>query len=130
MLSKVDAPEDLDKAIREVAEEYSLTADECADAESKLSKALANPVAGKWFGSGVVSLKEREVISEYGVVLRPDRVVQSGDGTIVIDYKFGEVVEDRYKKQVGGYMGILRSAGFANVTGYIWYVTIDKIVPV
>jgi ATP-dependent helicase/nuclease subunit A len=52
------------------------------------------------------------------------------DQVIVVDYKFGEQLQPRYRNQVRRYMGKLREMGYSNLKGYIWYAlsgTIDEV---
>ena len=56
---------------------------------------------------------------------KPDREI------IVIDYKFGEGTpesDERYGRQVSGYMKIFRALGYEKVSGAVWYVVSDKLV--
>ena len=48
---------------------------------------------------------------------------------IVIDFKTGKEKPDHID-QVRGYMQMLRAMGFANVSGYLWYIHHDNIVNV
>jgi len=65
---------------------------------------------------------------------RPDRVVETGSGTVVIDYKFTASDEGapdpRYARQVRGYMSLLKTLGHPDVTGYLWYVNQDRVFQV
>ena len=47
----------------------------------------------------------------------------------VIDFKFGEE-DEKYSGQVRRYMRLFREMGYGEVSGYIWYVPIDKIIRV
>ena len=53
--------------------------------------------------------------------LRPDRVMQDGKETIVVDFKFGKEKVEHYN-QVKKYMELLAKMGCQNVKGYLWYV--------
>ena len=50
--------------------------------------------------------------------------------TVVVDYKFGLKRQSRYGRQVARYMELLLQMGYADVSGYIWYVGIGDIEPV
>lgn len=59
-------------------------------------------------------------------------MTSEGDA-VVVDYKFGESHDSdrRYRRQVEGYMSLLRRTGmFRSVTGYLWYVRLGEVVPV
>ena len=60
---------------------------------------------------------------------RPDRVMRRGDEWVVVDFKFGEP-HDKYHDQVTGYMNLLKAMpgqSQIQVSGYLWYVDIEKI---
>ena len=64
-------------------------------------------------------------------VLRPDRVMVSGDRAVVLDYKFGQREEARHRRQVGRYMALLREMGYREVKGYLWYLqngSVDEVL--
>ena len=84
----------------------------------------------EWFGAGVKARNELTVFAADGSRQRPDRVVETPDGgIIIIDYKFGSE-RDSYLWQVRRYMGLFRGMGYASVSGYVWYVPEDKVVKV
>ena len=60
---------------------------------------------------------------------RPDRVVYDGKKMIVIDFKTGGQLE-KHKRQVRGYVHLLRDMGYNDVEGYLWYIRNDDIVKV
>ena len=61
---------------------------------------------------------------------RPDRVMTDGNQWIVVDFKFGQRNDSDYARQVGRYMSLIRQMGGRNVSGFIWYVMRNEIVPV
>ena len=81
----------------------------------------------EWF-SGSRARNELTVFAADGSRLRPDRVMETPEGAIVIvDYKFGEERQS-YLYQVRRYMGLYRDMGYSDVRGYVWYVPSDKVV--
>ena len=73
---------------------------------------------------------ETPLIDVGGEVLRPDRVVESLQSTVVVDYKFGSVERPEYLEQVSRYMKIYSDMGRALVKGYVWYLMSGKVVEV
>ena len=55
--------------------------------------------------------------------------MSDGKRTIVVDYKFGKIWSEN-DQQVKRYMKQLQKMGHDNVEGYLWYVSLNKIVPV
>ena len=40
---------------------------------------------------------------------------------VVVDYKFGRRREKEHRRQVTGYVELLKAMGFGSVKGYLWY---------
>ncbi len=127
ILSKVQTSEDLREAVDDAIIDGSLSPAEGEDAFALLSARIASHP--EWFaGRG---LNETTVIDAFGNQKRPDRVVVKDREIIVIDYKFGEGTpesDERYGRQVSGYMKIFRALGYEKVSGAVWYVVSDKLV--
>jgi ATP-dependent helicase/nuclease subunit A len=49
---------------------------------------------------------------------------------MVVDFKFGTQIKSSYQKQVSEYVNLIKGMGSSNVSGYLWYVTLNKIVEV
>ena len=84
----------------------------------------------EWFSPELQTLNEVAIIDSFGNTNRPDRVLVDEEGHVtVIDFKFGEE-DEKYSGQVRRYMRLFREMGYGEVSGYIWYVPIDKIIQV
>ena len=84
----------------------------------------------EWFSPKLKTLNEVAIIDSFGNTNRPDRVLVDEEGRVtVIDFKFGEE-DEKYSGQVRRYMRLFREKGYGEVSGYIWYVPIDKIIQV
>ena len=59
---------------------------------------------------------------------RPDRVMTDGKELIVVDFKFGKPREE-YREQVQRYMKLITNMGYQHVSGYIWYVIRNEVIP-
>ncbi|MBL0315322.1 MAG: UvrD-helicase domain-containing protein [Flavobacteriales bacterium] len=98
--------------------ETQLTAD--------LNKIIQHPMAEPWFnGSGKI-LREQEIVTMNGTVIRPDRVVVFDDHVDVIDYKSGSKSE-RHIDQVKSYMNEIASIEGLKVNGFILYTRTGEI---
>lgn len=84
----------------------------------------------EWFSPELKTLNEVAIIDSFGNTNRPDRVLVDEKGRVtVIDFKFGEE-DEKYSGQLRRYMRLFREMGYGEVSGYIWYVPIDKIIQV
>ena len=101
--------------------------------QNKIANALRNEKVKDWFSSRWKLFNECTILDydkESGDVHehRPDRVMTDGKEIIVVDFKFGKPREE-YHEQVQRYMTLLMRMGYEKVSGYIWYVIRNEIVP-
>lgn len=95
----------------------------CGRLDALLDKQL---VAG-WYDGTARILNEVDILYGKGLAKRPDRVMIYDDQVVVVDYKFGQKESKTYISQMKEYVGLIRQMDYKQVTGYIWYVELDKI---
>lgn len=130
ILSGIRYPEELETAVAPYVLRGDLSHEEAVAMSRYLNDLISLPEVRRWFSKEVEVLNETEIWQPDGTILRPDRVVITSDGAQVIDYKFGNAERPAYIKQIRRYADVLRKMGYASVKGYIWYVALQKIVPV
>lgn len=81
----------------------------------------------EWFSTSYKTINEVSILYN-NMEYRPDKIVVKEDELHVIDYKFGEENETSHKKQLSNYVSVLSKMSKRPVKGYLWYVSIDKIV--
>ena len=98
---------------------------------SKVESFFDNKTISEWFSSKWDDVKcEAEILSS-GEVRRPDRVMISGRRAVVVDYKFGDMTNNRYNAQVASYMELLKKMDlYDKIEGYIWYINLGEVVRV
>lgn len=129
ILARVKTPRDLRRSVEDAVFSGDIPEAQSKAYESFLSEALASHK--EWFpAEGAVVRNETPLIDVGGEVLRPDRVVESLQSTVVVDYKFGSVERPEYLEQVSRYMKIYSDMGRALVKGYVWYIMSGKVVEV
>lgn len=120
LLATVWTPDDFEKALSSTSQ---LTSEEKAVWLGRFQSALRDSEVATWFDTdGQTILLEQSIAKEEMKESRPDRVVinHALRQAVVIDYKFG-VPQEQYHEQVSQYMHLLKSAGFEQVEGYLWY---------
>ena len=127
ILSRVDRLSDLPGATDEAVRSGLLSQEEGDAALAELQARVAAHPA--WFDDALSSRNEASLYAADGSENRPDRVVFTTDGLIVVDYKFG-LPKASYERQVRRYMNIYRKMGYGNVSGAVWYVREDNVVEV
>lgn len=95
-----------------------------------LHKRLTDSKVKDWFSGKWTLFNECSILSMDGngqlMERRPDRVMTDGKRVIVVDFKFGTPREEHHR-QVGEYMELISSMGYADVKGYLWYVYNNRI---
>ena len=130
LFERISTPAEVEKVLQSMSREGRIRKEDIDQMKNDVSGWLSHEKAQEWFSP------EWEVKAEAGIYLpgggerRPDRVLIKGKHAIVVDYKFGEAEEDKYIKQVRHYARLLLEMGYTPVEGYIWYVTLGKVVPV
>ncbi len=128
-LENIFCPEDIDSALNKMLFEGKIMENEKIVIANNIKEFISKPEVTEWFNSNNMIRTENTILTTYGAY-RPDRVLYHKDEIDVIDYKFGDKVEKKYEKQIKQYISLIKSIENKNVNGYIWYVSLDKIVKV
>ncbi len=129
ILSAISTESDIDRAVEDAVQRGEVVAGEASGCAAEIRRMVAFAAPYGWFAEGAQVLNEVSIIDADGTVVRPDRVIVSGDTAVVVDYKFG-APNPQYAKQVAGYMNLLSCMGYSDVRGYLWYAAADNIVAV
>ena len=131
LFEQADNTDDIRRGIEALENNGSVSAKEAATLRSSLDKALENDTVKAWFSGDWETVRnENDLLVPGGGGYRPDRVMIKEGRAVVVDYKFGLKRQSRYGRQVARYMELLLQMGYADVSGYIWYVGIGDIEPV
>ena len=135
LFSTVLTEADIEPRLKELEQAGIIYNDDITSRElqNKISCALSNEKVKNWFSPRWKLFNECTILDydkETGDVYehRPDRVMTDGKEMIVVDFKFGKP-RDEYHEQVQRYMRLLMRMGYKQVSGYIWYVLRNEIVP-
>ncbi len=126
ILSQIESKNDVHTACTKAFKEGKITEDELTEIENIINKNLEIADVKPWFDSSYQILNERDLLSETKL-LRPDRIMYSGDSAIVVDYKTGDKIPTKYQKQVESYAQTLKQSGFKKVSGYLWYLNLNEV---
>ena len=135
LFSTILTEADIEPHLKELEQEGVIYNDEVTSRElqNKIANALKNDKVKDWFSPRWRLFNECTILDydkESGDIYehRPDRVMTDGKEIIVVDFKFGKPREE-YHEQVQRYMSLLIRMGYEKVSGYIWYVVRNEIVP-
>lgn len=126
VISEISTLEQIDAAVEAGYISGELTADEKNEIILLLRETLSHPDVIDWYSGKYRVLNETDILLPSSTFSRPDRIMIGDDEVIVVDYKFGETEESKYRQQVEFYVRSIRQMGYANVKGYLFYVNKGK----
>lgn len=131
VMQSVKRQEDIPKSVRRLVIKGLATREEAARMAAFLTVKTSRKEVSGWFKDGWRVINERPLLRSGSGMKRPDRVMVSSEGeAVVVDYKFGESLSSskKYARQVYDYVETLKDTGkFRSVTGYLWYVRLDRL---
>ena len=129
ILSSIETKKDLAASCQQALIDGKINKEERQRIETELAANLELEATKKWFDGSYQILNERDVLTK-DRMLRPDRIMYSGDRAIVVDYKTGEPIPTKYNRQIESYARGLKESGFAKVEGFLWYLSSNEVVKV
>ena len=130
IVSEMQILTDLDSALEKRVLNGELNTEEKQNVYQFLSQSLSLPEVQDWYSGKYQVLNEQQVLHPSLSFIRPDRVMINGGQVVIVDYKFGEAIESKYVKQVQRYVNSIKSMGYTQVQGYLFYVKLQKVVKV
>ena len=131
IFSRIETISDVDEVILALHREGLLPGTRREQIRQEILEMISGADVEEWFsGEAGIVYNERSILCGKGKIIRPDRLMIKGNRATVVDFKFGEAERTHYHDQVLEYMQQLLELGYADVNGYIWYVTLGKIVQI
>jgi len=136
--------EQVREGVRRLALDGVVSTTEAQQLDAAIVQAFSDPMVGEWFSGRWREVRnESDIITPRkgygqsdghgrtgGALRRPDRVMIADGRCVVVDYKFGTQKLPAYARQIEDYAALLRSMGYADVRGYIWYISMGEVVAV
>jgi len=127
MLSETESEANIEQTIHAAISKGIINSDAAGDYRIKLNTVFEalKPI----ISSATQLIKESELITENGEILRPDLVVVKQNTTKIVDYKSGQK-EKKHVAQMLIYQKALQGLGYPNVSACILYVNPIEIVEI
>ncbi|MCU0285638.1 MAG: UvrD-helicase domain-containing protein [Acidobacteria bacterium] len=129
VLAHINEPADISRAVSAVLISGDIDIEERKILEQKIQEIFEIEEVKEWFNPihkeiGAV-FAESPIITSQGI-LRPDRVLVSGDKVKIIDFKTG-AKESAHVEQMKKYREAVRAMGYENIDTYLFYLE-NKII--
>ncbi len=124
IFSEIDILEDMPAAISKYSEPENLSEDQLSQLEELISSVIVNPELKEYFTPGEMVIKERNILSPSGEVLRPDRLNFKEDNVTIIDYKTGSF-QNSHQLQMEQYEQVLKEMGYTTLKKILIYINTE-----
>ena len=118
---------DIDPAITQMIRKGDLKVEEGDELKEKVQQIIWHPKLKSFFTPENSIKNESEIITENGLILRPDRMVFNNHRVTLIDYKTGKKAP-KYYEQLYTYADALKTMGYLVENKIIVYID-KKITP-
>ena len=125
IMSKINTKEDVDVTITDFLESSTINLEQSIILKKIVFEIIEHPKLTNCFNSDLIIYNERDIITNQGQILRPDRVIiNSKNEAILIDYKTGK--EDKsHTQQLISYQDILESMNLKVIKKFLVYINND-----
>lgn len=127
IMGLIETEVDIENALACVLRNGDIVEDEIVELKSKILEIIKHPKLQPFYSDGNIIKNERDIITQNGSVIRPDRVVIKERKATIIDYKTGKQ-DSRYKEQVYNYADALEDMGYSVENKIIIYIN-ENITP-
>ena len=118
IMSHIETKDDVKRAVALFSRKGDLSVEKLSQIQRKIKNITSHPQLEKYFDKGLSIKNEKDIITQNGRLLRPDRLVFDNNTVTVIDYKTGKK-NPTYHQQVYIYADALEDMG---------YLVADKII--
>ena len=122
LMAKILYASDLENALIQIATKEMLTVDETAELKQIAENIINHPKLTDCFKKDVIVYNEKDIFTEQGIILRPDRVSIKNNTATILDYKTGKK-DTTYQYQIKEYANALDSMGYTINAKLLIYIT-------
>ena len=125
IMSKIQTKEDVEYVINEFIEASKITKNQSQAIKSLVLQIVNHPLLTNFFNLENTIYNERDILTERGVILRPDRVIINNlNEVVILDYKTGK--EDKtHVQQLITYQDTLEMMNFKVIKKILVYINKD-----
>lgn len=122
IMAKVKTEKDIAFALNEAITQGIIAENEIQEIEQAIQSIIQHPELKEFYSDEVYTIyTEKEIITQQGAILIPDRLLLNNHTAIIIDYKTGDP-DMRYVQQLHLYANALREMQFREVKMLLVYI--------
>ena len=127
ILANASNEKEVNKFIEELVLYGTIQEDEVSTLNTAALEVLNNTDLQSILSKATESITEKNIVDAEGKMHRPDRVLITDDGVIILDYKFTLEESESHVRQVDRYKELLVDMGYENVQTYLFYAISGKL---
>jgi ATP-dependent helicase/nuclease subunit A len=127
ILANASSEAEVNKFVDELVLFGTIREDEVDNLKASVLEVLDNAELKAILNKATESITEKNIIDAEGKMHRPDRVLITNEGVIILDYKFTLEESDSHVRQVDKYKELLIAMGYSNVQTYLFYAISGKL---
>ncbi|TVZ26369.1 ATP-dependent exoDNAse (exonuclease V) beta subunit [Gillisia sp. Hel_I_86] len=124
IFSEIDTMEDMPSAIKKFTQDEDIPESELQELEQLISEVILHPELSEYYTAKSIVVKERNILSPNGEVLRPDRLNIKDKFVTIIDYKTG-AFQKTHQLQMEQYENILNEMGYSVIKKILIYINTE-----
>ena len=128
MMATIIDEEGIDITLQRALQKGTIQESSFSEIRQLMVEIVKHPLLNKYFERGVEVLTEREILTDSGQVVIPDRLVFDGKKVTIIDYKTGSPSKS-HALQIDNYAQVLQKLNFEVLDKILVYID-DKITVV
>ena len=124
ILAKINSEKDIERTLESYLLEGIITVEEKAEISERIFNIITHEKYAKYFAGNQTVINEKDIMISSGgdsKIYRPDRLIDTGDGFIIIDFKTGDEKE-KHQLQIDEYQSVLEKLGKKVLETEIVYV--------
>ncbi len=121
IMSLIEYEEDIEASLLDLEKTGTIKAEEIEEFRELLFRLVQHPELKPLFQEGVMVMNEREIITENGLILRPDRLTFQDRRVTIVDYKTGARSAE-HREQLLSYGKALKKMGYELSQSIIVYI--------
>lgn len=127
MMGFIETEKDIESAMDLVIRSGDLGSDEIELLKYQIHAIIEHPKLAPYYQEALEIKNEKDIITESGKILRPDRIVIQDSKATIIDYKTGKR-NATYKEQLYSYADALEAMGYSIENKIIIYIN-ETVIP-
>lgn len=121
ILSFIETAKDIEPTFSLLIRNGSLSNEEASNLKEKIYQVIQHPQLIEYYQPNITVFNEKDIITESGTILRPDRIIINKNYATIIDYKTGQR-NNAYEQQINTYAAALTKMGYVVKNKIIAYI--------